>query len=299
VAPPRRWDPATGLAADLLAETASAPWLSPASLASLTAGKHIPIVPSPHWAIPSTPISNYRLHKLHQLDHGIRVLTGMAAAPDKSLRLARLALATIESSAWQGKSRDTARHMLVLVLGQIKKQEHAVQIVAEPRATLGGLKGIVPVSIENRLGYAVKVQLHLQSQAPGAKITPVPSRVVTVPAGTAVPVRLHVQATQVGSTTVTMSLRNKDGQQLQLVPTQSMTVEATQVGVLVVIICAAVAGVFLIAYAARVARRGHPAGGAGDPADPRPAADQRTEPAEPDTVMAERTELGAAGAPGP
>jgi Family of unknown function (DUF6049) len=296
VAPPRRWDPATGLATDLLAETASAPWLSPASLASLTAGKHIPTVPNPHWAVPSARISNFRLNKLHQLHLGIRVLNGMAAVPDKSLPLA---LATIESSAWQGTPRATAQAMLGPVLNQINKQEHAVQIVAEPRVTLGGLKGTVPVSIDNGLGYAVKVALRLRGQTANVKVTPAPSGIIWVPRHTAKTVRLHVQATEVGSTTITMSLLNKSYRPLQQAAVQSMTVEATQVGVIVVIICAAVVGVFLIAYAARVARRGHPAGGAGDPADPRPAADQRTEPAEPDTVMAERTELGAAGAPGP
>jgi len=80
-----------------------------------------------------------------------------------------------------------------------------------------------------------------------------------------------------------------------------MTVEATQVGVLGVIICAAALGVFLIAYTVRAVRRGRPAGGADHSVDHSPAAgqgrDQSAEPAEPDTVMAERTEHGAAGAP--
>ena len=62
-------------------------------------------------------------------------------------------------------------------------------------------------------------------------------------------------------------------------------------------------GVFLIAYTVRAVRRGRPAGGADHPVDHGPAADQgldrSAELAEPDTVMAERTEQGTAGAPGP
>jgi hypothetical protein len=300
VAPPQRWDPATGLAAELLAETASAPWLSPASLTSLTAGKSIPLVLQPHWAGSPAPIGKHQLRGLTHADHGVHALDKMAARPNINNNLF-LAVATIESSAWRGKASRTARAMLATVLSQIAKQEHAVQIFAEPKVTLGGLKGSVPVSIDNGLDYAVKVQLQVQSQSPGVKVIPAPSGVVTVPAHNSLTVRLHVQATQVGSTTVTMSLLNKAGQ--RVVPAASMTIEATQVGVLFVIICAAALGVYLIAYAARVVRRGHPAGDAGDPPENGSAADQggdhSTDPAEPDTVMTERTELGTAGAPGP
>jgi hypothetical protein len=301
VAPPQRWDPAAGLAGDLLAETASAPWLSPASLTSLTAGKHIPVELNYPDTRSATGISKRELRKLKWVDRGISELAKLAVTPNNSLPLA---LATIESSAWQGRSGRTARTtMLKTVLGKIKKQESSVQILAEPRVTLGGLKGSVPVSIDNRLGYAVKVTLRLHSETAGVKVTPVPDGVVTVPPRTAQTVRLHVQATQVGSTTVTMSLLNQDGDSLPHAKVESMTIEATQVGVLGVIICAAAIGVFLIAYAARAARRAHPAGGVSDPADPGPAPDQgsdhSTEPAEPDTVMAERTELGTAGAHGP
>jgi hypothetical protein len=300
VAPPQRWDPATGLAADLLAETARAPWLSPVSLTSLTAGKHIPRVPASAVSSSPPPIGKYELRKLFRVDTGIAQLDDVAANHDNKLSLA---VATIESSAWQGKSRSTARAMLTTVIGKIDKQERAVQIFAEPKVTLGGLKGSVPVSIDNGLGYAVRVRLKASSQAPGVKITLAPPGVFTVQAHSAFTVRLHVQATAVGSTTVTMSLLDKSGRPLQPVQSQSMTVEVTQVGVLGVIICAAALGVFLIAYAARAARRAHPAGGADDLADPGSAADQdgdrSTESAEPDTVMAERTELGSASAPGP
>jgi hypothetical protein len=297
VAPPRRFDPAPGLTADLLADTAWASWLSPVSLASLTAGTH-PDVLSPAWATSAARFGKHELHRLSNVEYKIGQLQSMQANPDDYLSLA---VATAESSAWQGKTR-RALAILDTVNKQIANQEHDVQIFAEPRVTLGGLKGIVPVSIDNRLGYKVRVRLNLQySQATGVKITAGVGSLITVPAHTAQTVKLHVQATKVGSTTVTMSLLNSSGGPLPVQP-QSMTIQATQVGVLGVIICAAALGVFLIAYAARAVRRGRPAGAADQPADPGPAADQggdhSTEPAEPDTVMAERTELGTAGAPG-
>jgi hypothetical protein len=300
VAPPRRFDPAPGLTADLLAETALAPWLSPVSLTSLTAGRHIPKVLSPAWATSPARFGKHELHRLSNVEYKIGQLLSLQANPDEYLLLA---VATAESSAWQGRSRANALNMLDMVQSQIGKQEKDVQIFAEPRVTLGGLKGIVPVSIDNRLGYKVRVRLNLQySQATGVKITAGAGSLITVQKHTSQTVNLHVQATKVGSTTVTMSLLNSSGEPLPVQP-QSMTIQATQVGVLGVIICAAALGVFLIAYAARAVRRGRPAGAADQPADPGPAADQgddhSTEPAEPDTVMAERTELGTAGAPGP
>jgi hypothetical protein len=299
VAPPQRFDPAAGVTTDLLAETASATWLTPVSLSSLAAGNHIPRVSWSAFISSAARISNHEQRKLELVDSGIGQLEQMAANRETSLSLAA---ATIESSAWQGKSSRTTWALLRTVIGKINQQERGVQIVAESRVTLGGLKGNVPVSIDNRLGYAVNVRLKLQSQATGVSFTPLPPGVVTVQAHTAVTVRVHVQATEVGSSNVTMSLLDQDGLPL---PAQgeSMTVEATQVGVLGVIICAAALGVFLIAYAVRAARRAHPAGGAGAPAGTDPVADQgrdhSAEPAEPDTVMAERTELGSAGAPGP
>jgi hypothetical protein len=301
VAPPRRFDPASGLTYDLLAETASASWLSPASLTSLTAVKHIPQVASSSLAIAPGRIGKHELRKLNVVDSEIQQLQSIAANQADFLALA---VATVESSAWRGKSRASALTMLRTVRTSITQQEAQVRILAEPRVTLGGLKGNVPVSIDNGLGYAVKVKLQLRySDATGIKITTSSSGPIVIQKHTALTVKLHVQAAEVGSTSVTLSLTNTAGLPLAPGKSESMTIEATQVGVLGAIIGAAAIGIFLIAYAFRAVRRSRPASAAGQPARLGPAADQSddqsAEPAEPDTVMAERTELGTAGAPGP
>jgi hypothetical protein len=169
----------------------------------------------------------------------------------------------------------------------------------------------VPVSIDNTLNYAVAVRLKLHvdsSQSNGITITVSPggavsrSGLVTIAPHNVVTVRLRVQAIDVGATTVTLSLENSKGAALTGSPAQQMTLQATQVGVLGVIIFAVALGIFLIATAARAARRGRPAPAAEQATDPGLAADQADDrpamPPEADTVMAERTELGAAGAPG-
>ncbi len=177
VAPPRRWDPPAGLAADLLAATARTPWLSPVSLAALTSARHIQNWPAADLPAGSTghgPASRAELRELRALNREIGALESIRAKPNADLYLP---VSAVESSAWHGTSRATATAMLRTLANRITAEQKAVQIVAELRITLGGLKGLVPVSVENRLGYAVKVKLKLQfSQASGIKITARPER---------------------------------------------------------------------------------------------------------------------------
>jgi hypothetical protein len=307
ITPPRRWNPPAGLATGLLAATASAPWLRPVSMASLTTARNVrnwPAQDLPPASTAKVSASRTVLRQLRVVNRQIAALESIRATPNPGLYLA---VSAAESSAWQGRddSRVTVKAMLKTLANRIGAQQHAVQIVSEPRITLGGLKGSVPVSIENRLGYAVKVELSLQfSQATGIKITGDPAGLVTVPAHMTQTVRLRVQATEVGSTTITMRLANQSGQLLAAAVPRRMTIQATQVGVLGVIIFAAALGVFLIASAARAVRRGRPPTETDKAAGDAPADDQDnergTDRTEPDTVMAERSQLGAApGTPGP
>jgi hypothetical protein len=98
-----------------------------------------------------------------------------------------------------------------------------------------------------------------------------------------------------------MLLANRGGDPLS-VPLR-MTMQATQVGILGMIIFAAALGVLLIASAARAIRRGRPGTGDDQPASDSPTNDHdavgSADPTEADTVNAEHTELGAVGKPGP
>jgi hypothetical protein len=307
VAPPQRWAPAAQLAASLLAVTDSASWLSPASLASLTSGKNIQIRPLPSGR-PHLMLSPREVRVLHRVDSKIAKLELLRARSDPDDYLPVLAA---ESSAWQDAPGTALSALRALELRIRHQLSQGVQIESEQRFTLGGLKGSVPVSVDNTLSYAVAVRLRpvvTSSQGSGITITVSPggvvnrSGLVTIPPHNVVTVRLRVQATQVGASTVTLSLENRLGQPLLGSPTQQMTIQATQVGVLGVIIFAVALGIFLIATAARAARRGRAAPAAEQATDPRIAAEHADdgpgEPPEPDTVMAERTQLGAAGAPG-
>jgi hypothetical protein len=302
VAPPPRWAPSAALAADLIADTSSAPWLSQVSLTSLATAKHIPIVPNKNWpagSLGSTRITRPELRKLRTLNREVNQLQNMRARVDSGLYLA---ISTLESSSLQGAPTSTADAMLATVAKRLVAEQQSVQIIAEKRITLGGLKGSVPVSIDNRLGYPVRVELQLQySQTSGIKIVPDPHGPITVPPHQTQTIRLRVQATDVGSTIVTMLLATQHGAPVS-VPLR-MTIQATQVGTLGMIIFAAALGVFLIASAVRAVRRGRPGTSANAPDGGRPADDRdgtgSAEPVEADTVKAERAELRTVGKPGP
>ncbi len=299
VAPPQRWQLPAGLAANLLRTTASAPWLSPASLTSLTGAKNIPTVQWPT-SVNQPTVSQTELGPLNTLDRDVKQVQQLRVRQDPDLYLA---VSTVESSAYGGRFKAAALSMIAMLTKLIARQQQDVHIVAANRITLGGLRGSVPVSVDNLLGYAVEVGLQLNyTTIGGAKVTAASPGVLTVPAHTAETVKLRFSASQTGSTTVAMTLANRYGQRLAMQPVR-MTVQTTQVGLLGIIIFAAALGVFLLASAARAIRRGRPQQTAEASDSPTPSEDEPsghiTEEAPPDTVEPEHSELGTAGTPRP
>ncbi|HYK71464.1 MAG TPA: DUF6049 family protein [Streptosporangiaceae bacterium] len=252
VAPPERWQPPSGLATALLAGTASAPWLSPATLMSLTGETRVPTVQLPT----DTPgLSTFEQSQLNTLDAAVGRQQLLRAQPDPNLSLA---VSTVESSAYSGQFRATAWPMVQALIARMTIQEQRVHIIAENRITLGGTRGNVPVSIDNPLPFPVRVTLQLSySQGAGTTVSASPPGPRTVPAKTAETIRLRINAAHTGSTTVTMTLLNQAGQPLASAPVRT-TVQTTKVGLLGMIIFGAALGVFLLASAARAIRRGKP-----------------------------------------
>lgn len=299
VAPPQRWQPPAGLAAALLSDTASAPWLAPATLMSLTGATHVPSVSLP-LTTSGSALSSLEQGQLSALDAAVSKQAALRAESDPNLSLA---VSTVESSAYSGaRFRETALGMIETLAARMERQERAVHIVAENRITLGGTRGSVPVSVDNPLPFAVRVKMQLSySQADGVTVSS-PAGTRTVPAHTAQTVRLRISAAQTGSTTITMTLLNQNDQPLASPPVRT-TVQTTQVGLLGMIIFGAALGVFLLASAARAVRRGKPRPTPDEAHRPAPREDDQpghsTEEAGPDTVVTGHGELGSARSPRP
>ncbi|HMG65201.1 MAG TPA: DUF6049 family protein [Streptosporangiaceae bacterium] len=277
VAPPRRWDPPAGLASGLLADTASAPWLAPVSAGSLAAdqkatgqvARQAPGAVGPHLT-------------------GRSLLRGAAVADQRAALVQSLrvrpaprltqAVAAIESSAWRGSAagQQQARAMLSRVLTYLNAQAAQVTIVEPGRDTLGGQTGPIPISIDNKLKYPVRVKVKFTvSQDRGGDFAVLSQPgLITVPAETIITKKVKVKASSIGSTTVSLQLLAPDGQPLPAPPV-NMTVQSTQLGTVTLVVLAAALAVFMIASASRAIRRGRSSGGAaggGAPDGPGPGA---------------------------
>ncbi|HXW46702.1 MAG TPA: DUF6049 family protein [Streptosporangiaceae bacterium] len=298
VAPPQRWQPPAGLADAVLKATASAPWLKPVALTSLEShltGSDTLQLPD---GVDAGSLNNKVLRQLDLVDQGVAQVASIRASYSPDLYEA---VAALESSAWDRSSRAFQLNRLATLEDALYKQERDVLIVTDNRVTLGGLKGNVPVLIDNKLSYPVTVRLQLSWHQPpggGIRVEQQPQGVITVAGRSQQAVRIRVEATQVGATTITMRLLNRRYGPLPRPPV-SVTVQATQFGTLAMIIMAGALGLFMIASAVRAIRRGGPAppdhtGDTGDFDDERGS----QEGPEPDTVIPERSELGTAGKSG-
>jgi hypothetical protein len=297
VAPPQRWQPPAGLAATVLHDTATAPWLRPTTVATVEAHPT-----SNDLTLPSGPgkagsFGRPIIRKLTAIDAAIRQLNKIHMSDDFSL-----ALAALESSAWRTLPRSQQLAQLSPLLKYLVGQEAGVKLAAAKRVTMGGLKGNVQVSIDNTLAYPVRVQIQPQIQQPpggGFQAVQEPSGIITVPPDGQQPVTIHVVATQVGATQITLRLLNPDGQPLPNSSPVRVEVQATQFGNIAMIILASVLGLFVLGSAIRGARRSQPApspdnsGESGHPDED--AAHGSQDAAGTDTVIPERTEPGTAG----
>jgi uncharacterized protein DUF6049 len=278
-APPRRWDPSPGLAEALLQDTVSAPWLRPATLASILAGGPPPGSPA-RQPPPAHLGSRGELTGalLRQVRGTLTTQVGLldSILTTKGHGYLSTAIDAVESSAWRGGKRaqrpaaQLLRHELAFVEGKLRQ----VRIVDSSRVTLGGKAGDVPVSVRNDLPVGVTVRLKASAPAED-QVTIAPyKQLIKVPAKSQVPVRIPVRAAAAGSKTLTLWLTTPEGARLPGPPT-SLTVTATHFGTLAIVIISVALVVFVLSAAARAIRRGGPQdGGAGVEAedlDPMPS----------------------------
>jgi hypothetical protein len=307
IAPPRRWDPSRQLAANLLADTTSAPWLQPTTVGQMISlpakrlGALGPQVSSPA-ALPAS-----LLRGVSQLDHRIELLQAIRAKPDPGLNRAVYA---IESSAWRGKRVAHARALLDQATDYVNRQLRGVTIQSGGsrhrayQVTLGGKTGSVPLAIHSDLRYPVRVALRVTANH--ATVRGVPS-FITVPAlgySRAVKLNVHVKGAQ---GRIRLTLVAPPGKPLagHPLPASPLVIVAhpTDFGTVVLVLFAAALAVFVFLSAARAIKTGRPGppeesndpdGGTQPPAPDAQAKSMPTheEPASPRSV-------GTSGAPVP
>jgi len=274
----------------LLKETDSAPWLTPATLASMVAtgsGGPVSRQPPPGHKMSPGQLSGSLLRQVRKLNAQVKLLDSILASGGQGYL--STSVDTVASSAWRGgkASQRPAEELLRRSLDFVQAQLRGVRIVGSPRVTLGGKAGNVPVSVRNDLNRKVTVALEV-SRPRGDPVTigRYPKQ-ITVQGKTQVTVKIPVQAAAAGSTTLTLRLTSPEGRALPGKPTP-LTVTATHFGTLAIVIISVALVVFVLTAAARAFRRG------GGPAE----GDTGAEAEELDSMPSPRDPASAADEPG-
>ena len=264
VAPPRRWDPGTALASQLLGDTVSAPWLSSVYLSSLKPVTTPPGAPSPDRApLPSkltrAELTPKYLRDVRELGIRTRLFESILTSQGSAYRLA---IARLESSAWRGDGQARGQDLLSQAVTYIGAQEQMVSIIRSSQITLGGSRGTIPVSIDNKLRSTIHVRLQAIVPATRAlpasarlSVGPVPQQLITIGPRQKETVRLQVHSHSAGVTEIRLRLLTPQGAPI---PGSDATlkVRATAFGTLALVIIAVALGVLVITFVARVLRRG-------------------------------------------
>ena len=263
VAPPQDWSPSEALASDLLGET-TAPWLTPASLGSLSSApdtqRTVPRQSPPASKASPGELSRAYLARVRTLGGQLGVYKSMLYKPKLAyVQSLDQALVATESAAWRdgGTSRGLAQwHSLSEYLSSAEKK---VKIITSAQVPMGGSSGLVPVSIQNGL-LLQAIQVRVVASAvntPGRSSQLTISHfqnLLVVQPQQAVTVRLPVSSAPQGSTLVNISLTSANGTPLP-VRSASLTVLSTRYGRAILFLIGAAIGVLVLTSGYRGVRR--------------------------------------------
>lgn len=252
ISPPQTWDPPVKLAQALLRDTASVPWLRPASLAALSTAHDTggdPRQPLASSKAGKRELTAAYLNRVRQEAESKDVYTSMLYPPGQAYNdMLDGALASCESSAWRGGNpggRALVNRLSLYLQGAASK----VKIITSPVVQMAGSAGSVPVSIQNKLlQQTIRVRLSVTVvPRPGTASPPLTvgqTRVVTVPPNESVPVTLSLRNAPQGTSTLQLRLVSADGTPTTV--TKALMIDSTRYGRAILIVIAAAIGLLLL-----------------------------------------------------
>jgi uncharacterized protein DUF6049 len=264
VAPPDNWSPSAALAGQLLAETTSAPWLAPTSLADLArspdTARSIARKQPPASHQSPAELSRGYLSTVSTVGAGLRAYQAMLYQPPKDYQQSLdQALIATESSAWRSSGMAQGLTLAEELSDYLSSQESRVRIIAADQVSMAGASGTVPVSIQNGLAQAIRVKVYagvVNSPGRTSQLTVGRFRdvIVVPPHNAGQLVRLPVSSAPQGSTVIRLSLTSADGTPLP-VDAKSLTVLSTRYGRAILFLIGAALGVMILASGYRGVRR--------------------------------------------
>jgi hypothetical protein len=265
VAPPENWSPSQALASDLLTETGSAPWLKPAPLSSLPTApdtdRSVHRQPPPASQESAGELSRGYLRTVKSLGIQLSVYESMLVQAEPSYtRSLEEALSATESAAWRGGGAAQGQALASYLHQYLHSAENKVTIITSTEVPMAGASGQIPISIQNgllRQSIEVRVVANAEN-IPGRTsqltIGRAAGKLVTVPPGEAVTVRLPVSSAPQGPTVIRLSLSSADGTPLLFTRTQ-LIVESTRYGRAILFLIGAAIGILVLTSVYRGVRR--------------------------------------------
>jgi Family of unknown function (DUF6049) len=260
IAPPTSWSPSPAEANALLKITHDAPWLHPVGLSTLaaTAAKLPSVTHVPAKQVSGAELSDGYLDHVTTVGANLSLFKGILYQPPaRRIDTLDAALAVTESSAWRGRGSYGGWLAMSQLTAYLNDSEDRVQIIASKKILLAGQSGETPVSVQNGLGEPIRVKV-MAITPPGSQLQ-VGSYDALLPVqgektGT---VRIPVHsATGIGTATVQLQLATQDGSPLTWHGTsQSLSVEVTRFGRLLLIIIGGALGILVLTSAYRLRRK--------------------------------------------
>lgn len=270
VAPPRRADLHTAVAADAIRDSGRLPWLCPVSLAAVAAGTDAclgevrpdpaelpPVeIEPPHAGdvlLSTTHLSKVRGLRRSAIQFTDEVLANPTseAAVGTIDRLTR-ARARTESSAWR-EDASAGERMLQLLADDVGDLRNRVHLqVGSGTVTLTSSSGVISVNVVNELDQAVRVGVSLN---PGnrARLSTLETPITEVGPGRATQINVKVTAQTSGTFPVKARLVDREAQPFGAENT--LIVRSTQYGRVALAVTGIGAGVLLAAAGLRIIRR--------------------------------------------
>ncbi len=265
VAPPYDWSPSAGLADDLLNETASAPWLAPAPLASLSSApdteRGVARKQLPSSKKSPGELSAAYLDQVRTAGTKLAGFQSMLYKPSEGYtQFLNEAMIATESAAWRGRGAARGEALADNLSSYVEGAEKKVKIIASSQVPMGGSSGLVPFSVQNGLLHQtiqVKVivsVVNTRSRTSQLTVGRFQDTLI-IPPGQTPLVRLPVSAAPQGSTVIHVSLAGADGTPLPAVKVGTITVLSTRYGRAILFLIGAAIGVLVLTSVFRGLRR--------------------------------------------
>lgn len=251
ITPPRGWNPSAGYASAVLADTATVPWLQPATVPQVASAP----TSDPRAGLRSAPVRRplppRYLHGVRRVRRELTGLQSILVADYPPSRQLERAVFRLESAAWRGHVH-SAGQLRERTGTAVQTRTSAVRITTSGLITLTSRSGKLAFTVTNRLPTPVRVQLRLGGN--DARIVARDSPLQTVAPGHSVQLEARYVARSTGVFPVQAALFTPTGAQYSTPVT--ISVRSTAYGTVALGITGGAFAVLVLGVAVRLVRRG-------------------------------------------